>query len=214
MNGRKDAAMHNRSLLFPLVSFLTASCALCGVSAIAATPFAITATNFTWSSAGPNSSQYTVTGIPADGTIVINCIYAGTATAKYPICGGGPVAQVPVTAGQTLTGVIGFQAWGTPVPVSLPRTPHHSEYLPIAGVSLVGVFMAGLGRRRELRRWIAMVVLAMGALTGLAEISACGGTNPFAMTPGTYPYTISAVFQETGSNVPQPVSTTISVAVP
>jgi len=34
------------------------------------------------------------------------------------------------------------------------------------------------------------------------------------MTPGTYPYTVTAVFQETGSNVLQPVSTTITITVP
>jgi len=206
--------MHNRSLLLPFASFLTASCALWGVSAMASTPFVITATNFTWSSNGPNSSQYNVTGIPADGTIVINCSYAGTAMAKYPICGGGPVAQIPVTAGQTLTGVVSFQPWGTPIPASLHRTPHRSGYLPGAGLTLAGVFMAGFGLRRERQRWIALVVLAVGALAGLAGISACGGANPFAMTPGSYPYTVTAVFQETGSNVLQPVSTTITVTVP
>jgi hypothetical protein len=207
--------MHYRGQLFPFASILIVSCVFCGVSAMAATPFAITATNFTWSSAGSDFSQYTVTGIEGDGTIQINCIYAGTATAKYPICGGGPVALIPVTAGQTLTGVVGFKPWGTPIPASLHRTPQSSGYLPIAGLALSGVFMAGFGLRRRCPHWIALVVLALGALAGLGGISACGGSaNPFAMTPGTYQYTVSAVFQETGSNALQPVSATITVIVP
>jgi hypothetical protein len=49
------------------------------------------------------------TGIFADGTIAISCVYAGTAMAKYPICGGGPIDRIPVRAGQTLNGVINFQ---------------------------------------------------------------------------------------------------------
>ena len=206
--------MHNRRLLFPFAMFLTVSCALAGVSAMAATPFAITATNFTWSSTGPNSNQYTVTGIFADGTIAISCVYAGPAMAKYPICGGGPIDHIPVRAGQTLNGVINFQPWGTPVPVNLHKTPQRPGYLPIAGLTLAGVFMAGFGLLRRRPRWIALVVLAVGALAGLWGISACGGTNPFGMTPGTYPYTVTAVFQETGSNVLQPVSTTITITVP
>ncbi|MFY9855551.1 MAG: hypothetical protein WAK26_16900, partial [Terracidiphilus sp.] len=158
---------------------------------MAATPFAITATNFTWSSAGPNSSQYSVTGIQGDGTIVINCVYTGTAMAKFPVCGGGPVVQIPVTAGQTLTGVVGFQPWGTPIPASLHTTPRRSGNLPITDLALASVFMAGFGLRPGRRRWIALVVLAGGALAGLVGFSACGGANSFAMTPGTYPYTIT-----------------------
>jgi len=204
--------MHDGRLLFPFATFLAVSCLFCGVSALAATPFAITATNFTWSSTVANSSQYTVTGIPADGTIVINCTYAGTATAKYPICGGGPIASIPVTSGQTLTGAVSFNPWGTPIPVNLQRIPHRSGYLPIAGLALSGVFMAGFGMRRRARRWLVLAFFA-GAFAGLMELSACGG-NSNGMTPGAYPYTIAAVFQETGSNVLQPVSTTITVTVP
>ncbi len=208
--------MHNSRFLFPFALFLAASCALCGVSAMAATPFAITATSFTWSSASPNDSQYTVTGIPGDGTIQIGCVYAGTAMTKFPICGGGPIALIPVTAGQTLTGFVGFEPWGTPIPASLQSTPHRSSYLPIAGLALAGVFMAGYGLRRGRRRWIAMVVLAASVLAGLAGISACGGVaNPFAMTSGTYPYTITATWESsTPAILGAQTSTTVNVTVP
>lgn len=208
--------MHNRRLLFPFALFLAAIFALCGVSAMAATPFAITATSFTWSSAGPNASQYTVTGIQGDGTIQIGCVYAGTAMTKFPICGGGPLVQIPVTAGQTLTGLVGFKPWGTPIPASLQRTPHRSSYLPIAGLALAGVFMTGFGLRRGRWHWITMVVLAAGVLAGLAGISACGGVaNPFAMMPGTYPYTITATWESsTPAILGAQTSTTVNVTVP
>jgi hypothetical protein len=215
MIGAKDAAMQSRCLIVFFGSFLAVSCLSCGVSASAATPFAITAASLTWSLTGANSSQYTVTGIPGDGTIEVNCTYAGTATAKYPICGGGPIALIPVTAGQTLTGAVSFQAWGTPIPVNLQGTPHRSGHLPITGLTLSGVLMAGLGLRRGRRRRIALVVLAVSALAGLAGFSGCGGANPFAMTPGTYPYTITATWESTTPAIlGAQASTTISVTVP
>jgi hypothetical protein len=206
--------MRNRRLSVLFGSFLAVVCGLTGTSALAVTPFAITATNVAWSSTVANSSQYTVTGIPGDGTIEINCIYAGTATAKYPICGGGPIALIPVTAGQTLTGVVSFQPWGTPIPVNLRKAPHRSGHLPAAGLALAGALLLGFGLRRRASRWLMLVLLAVGALAGLAGISACTGSGN-GMTSGTYPYTISAQWESSGPAIlGNQTTTTITVTVP
>jgi hypothetical protein len=54
-----------------------------------------------------------------------------------------------------------------------------------------------------------LALFALGTLTGLAGIGACGGSSE-AVTPGTYAYAITATDGETGTSV----STTIYVEVP
>ena len=61
----------------------------------------MTATNVTMPSSGDGASQYTVTGIPASGTVTISCLFTGTiTTARIPECAAGPIASTQVTAGQ------------------------------------------------------------------------------------------------------------------
>ena len=76
----------------------------------AATPqFGITAANVTMPSSGMGQSAYTVTGIPITGNLGVVCQYSGPATqASLPDCSYGPIAQWPVTAGQTFSGAIEF----------------------------------------------------------------------------------------------------------
>ena len=99
---------------------LTAICGLTGARALAASGPTITATGFTMPSSGNGTSQFTVTGFPGDGTVIIGCVYAGTnIEAKIPYCLSGastasvPVTYIPVTAGQTLTGTVTFYPYGT-----------------------------------------------------------------------------------------------------
>jgi hypothetical protein len=78
---------HRVGFLFLL---LVASGAMGGASAVAAAPFAVTATNLTMPADSPvtisggvrsfhlGSSQYTVTGVPGGGTLSVTCQYAGT----------------------------------------------------------------------------------------------------------------------------------------
>jgi hypothetical protein len=72
--------------------------------------------------------------------------------------------------------------------------------------------MLGIGLRRRGQRWLAPAVFTVGTLIGLAGIGACSAS--FNMTPGTYQYTISAAFQETGANVLQGVNTNVNVTLP
>jgi hypothetical protein len=134
------------------------------------------------------------------GTISITCTYAGKTTeAKVPSCPNTPPHLYTVTAGGTLTGVVEFYPYGSAVPAAL---------------ALTGGLIIGLGKWRRVGRGFARAVFAVGTLTILAGIGACGG-NPNAMTSGAYPYTISAD-NESGSPTPlgQAVSTTINVTVP
>ena len=176
----------------------------------AATPeFAITAANVTMPASGVGSSQYAVTAIPMTGTLAVTCQYAGAATeAKIPNCTYGPIVAAPVTAGQTVTGTVYFYPYGSAVPMGLHRTGQ----APAAGLALAGGLLLGLGFRRRARGRLALTVLAVGTLGGLAEISGCtGGLN--GMTPGTYQYTITAGNGNPLNDLLAGASTTISGTV-
>jgi hypothetical protein len=221
--------MQRDGLCFSFRLFLIAGCALCGVSALAATPFAITATNVTMPTAGPTTnssgdtsiplgvSQITVTGIPAAGTLTIGCQYSGPATqAKIPKqCGIVGPGQLQVQASETtISGTVYFVPYSqgyVPGLAELPDAPGPSGHLPTSGMALAGGLMLGFGLRRRARRWLAFTVFAVFALAGALGISACGGSS--AMTPEAYPYTISAGFTETGSGAIQTAATTVLVTV-
>lgn len=227
--GRDSAMRRNRVALF-FLSLLTASCALSGVSALAATPFAITAANLTMPADDPSttsggvtaihmgSSQFTVTGV-GEGTLTIGCQYSGPVTqARIPQqCGIVGPGQVPVQAGETtLSGTVNFVPYGEgPVPglAQLRSVARPSSRLPATTLVLAGALMLGFGFRRRARRALWLAVLAACTLAGAAGMSACGGGNSNTMTPGTYPYTISAGFTEAGSSVIQTATTTITLTV-
>jgi hypothetical protein len=218
--------------LFSFIKLLlTGGCALTGVSALAASPFAITATAVTMPTAGPStdssgdtsiplgSSQFTVTGIPADGMLVIGCGYSGpVTTARIPQqCGPVGAAGRPVEAGQTLNGAVEFVPYGEgPIPGigKLERGPSPAGGLPAAGMALAGALMLGFGFRRWARRWLVLGVFALCALAGAAGIGGCGANNN-AMTPGIYPYTISAQLTSADGStlIGAPITTTVMVTV-
>ncbi len=176
-----------------------------GVPSRAATaPFAIAATDVTMTRSGTAISQFTITGIPLDGTIYLRCAYAGnTAMEKMvPICPMTPPRLYTVTAGGTLQGPITFYP---PTNVAIPASA------PVAGAALAAVLLLGLGFRRRCRGCLALLALCVACLAGM---TACGGSNN-GMTPGTYPYTITAVNNATSTTpLSVMVNTTINVTVP
>lgn len=177
-------------------------------------PFSITAANVTLvSNSSGGSSAYTVASIPLTGGLVVTCAYSGPATtARMPACGHGLIAQIQVTAGQTVTGTVAIDPYATPTPadsrLQLTRMPQ---------VALLGgALLLGLGLRRRTWRGLGGFVFACGAAAMLFSVGACGGSrNPFAMTAGTYAYTLTA--SNSGSGVTPlgvDVSTTFTVTVP
>lgn len=171
--------------------------------------YAITASNVTMPSNGNGQTQFTVTGIPSTGTLVMSCSYSGPqTTAKLPLCAGGPVFEFQVTAGQTVKGTIAFAPYSNVVPASRQR--RHGPEGPLAWAGLLVVLV---GLRRRLRAGIFRTLLLAVALAGVAGMAACGG-NSNATTPGTYAYTITA---DNEGNPTEPlgqgVSTTIQVTV-
>jgi hypothetical protein len=180
----------------------------------ASPPYAIAATNVTMSASGSGTTSYTVTGIPMSGSLIMSCQYSGSQTikAKIPVCGGAVADSIPVTAGQTVTGTIGFSAPSKPFPVDWHRTRRNGA--SAAALSLAGTLLFGFGFQRRFKRNSAALLLTVCAFAILPIVSACGG-NGNGMTPGTYPYTITAD-NEASPNTPlgQGVSTTIDVTVP
>jgi hypothetical protein len=219
----------NRASLF-LLPLLTAGCALYGVSGLAATPYAIAAANLTMPADDPpttsdgvtaihmGSSQFTVTGI-GEGTVTIGCQYSGPLTqAKIPQqCGIVGPGQVPVQQGETtISGTVYFVPYGEgPVPglAQLHSVRRPSSRLMAAAVALAGALILGFGFQRRTRRALLLAVLATCTLVGAAGITGCTAGNSNTMTPGTYLYTISAVFTETGSNAIQTASTAVTLTV-
>ena len=166
--------------------------------------FIITATNVTMSSSGTGVSQYTITGIPVTGTIVLSCGYSGSLMlGNLPICPLTPPVAYPVNAGGTLRGSIYFYPPNTPVPAVVPA----------AGMALAAVLLMGFRRRAPGGLW--SIVFAVTTLAGLATLTGCGGTYRFTLSPGTYPYTITAVNSPAVGTGPSYVaSTIIQVTVP
>lgn len=178
----------------------------------AAAPFTITASDVAMPSSGNGYSQYSVTNIPITGTMSISTSYAGTETgARMPTCANTPPVVYQVKAGGTLSGTIACYPYGAGLPAGLPQGRPSGR--AAAGLALAGALLFGFGLRCRLRRWLALTVLAAGTLAGLAGIGACGGSSN-GMTPGTYPYTISAVNGNPLTGLVVEASTTIEVTVP
>ncbi len=219
----------SRVVLF-FVLLLTSGCALCAESAVAATAFAVTAANLNMPADDPpttsggvttihmGSSQFTVTGV-GEGTLSIGCQYSGPVTqARIPQqCGIAGPGQVPVQSGETtLSGTVYFVPYGEgPVPslARLQSVPRPLNRLPAPALAMAVALMLGLGFQHRVRRALLQVVLAALTLVGAAGITACAAGNSNTMTPGTYPYTISVGFTETGSNAIQTATTTITLTV-
>ena len=194
---------------------------------LAATPspsFTITATNATLSSStasGVGSSSFILTSVNGyAGQVRVNCNPpTPPAGVTVPYCGYGVPsgnaavpAQPPITltANEAVTGTIAFYnaavPCSNPCPVSLPRRGGHG--LP-QSLALAGALLFGFAFRRKAARWLTLTLFAVGALAGLAAISACGGNND-VVTPGTYAYTISATDVTTAVSV----TTSVNVTVP
>ncbi|MGP8251971.1 MAG: hypothetical protein ACLQHF_08050 [Terracidiphilus sp.] len=204
------------SLLAPLVAFS-------GTNALAATPgFTIAATSVTMSNNASNGvgfSSFTLTSVNGyTGSVRVGCDPPNPPTGvNVPLCGSGspgvpaqPVQPpITLTANEVVTGTIPFYnaiAPCSPCPVSLPR---HGGHGPTSGLALAGALLIGFGFRRWVARGLTLTLLVVGALAGLAGISACGG-NKSVVTPGTYAYTIPA----TDINTAASVNTSINVTVP
>ena len=219
--------MKGYRLLVLVGSILLLGCELCAAQTV--TPFAITAANLTMPSVTVitttngvtsiplGSSAFTVTGIPGAGTLTISCQYSGPDTeAKIPqVCGPAGAPGVPIEAGETtLNGTVYFVPYGltTPSIGQLNNAPPPSRHLPAGGLALAGVLMAGFGLRCRGRRWLTMAVFALGALASLMGMSACSAGSQ-GMTPGTYPYAITAGFVPSNTNVTEDRGATVTLTV-
>jgi len=204
-----------------VLGFLIAINLFC-LDGLAAKPsFTFAATDVTLSSAsssGSGSSSFTLTSVNGyKGTVGIACHPAAPpAGVNLPVCEFGAIAYEAfeaLTPNQAATGTLAFLNTAppctNPCPVNLPR--HRDNGLK-PGLALAGALLLGFGIRRRPARWLTLILLGVGTLTGLAGISACGGGKK-AVTPGTYVYTLTAVDIDSSGSI-EPVSTSIKVTVP
>jgi len=137
---------------------------------------------------------------------VVSCAVANPpAGAVLPTCyQHGLIGEL--SANGKGVGEILFIAPGQTLPPSPAALMHRTGRL--AGTALAAVFLFGIGLRRRAKRWFSLVLLATGVLTGLAAISACGGSGN-SMTPGTYAYNVTATDANGVS-----AATTVNVTIP
>jgi hypothetical protein len=180
--------------------------------------FTIAAPAVTTDSAGSGLIQFTVSGIPFDGTLIIGCQYAGQSSyqsqARLPICGAGPVVGFPVTAGQTVTKTISLVPWGTPIPLALHGAPNKTHPVLASGFFVAGALFLGFGLRRFRRSWPCFFLVLLGALALTSGVSACGGSSSVPPA-GTYPYTLTAGLTSSSPAIlSAATSTTVQVTIP
>jgi hypothetical protein len=214
--------MRERRVLFLVAPLLAIALPLAAKSALAATPsFTVSAGNVTMSATAASSVTFTLTSVNGFSDLIeVGCDPTNQpAGATLPLCGpsGGAVAHPAIytlTANGTVQGSFPLlstfpapcSGTGCPVKFSRPRRKGLATGLSLAGALLFGL---GLSFRRRATRWLALTLLAFGALAGTAGITACGGSGR-TLTPGVWPYTIQAVSQSTD----EVVSATINVTVP
>jgi hypothetical protein len=213
--------MKERRVLLLFAALLAIALALAVEPALAATPsFTLSAGNVTMSATAASSVTFTLTSVNGfSGLIEVGCDPTNQpAGATLPLCGpSGAVAHPAIytlTANGTVQGSFPLlstfpapcSGTGCPVKFSRPRRKGLAGGLSLAGALLFGL---GLSFRRRTAHWLALTLLAFGALAGTAGITACGGSGR-TLTPGVWPYTIQAVSQSTD----EVVSATINVTVP
>lgn len=167
-------------------------------------------------STGSATSTFTLTSVNGyAGTIDIGCEPPTPPTGvKVPFCdlSVGP-ARPPytLTANLVVTGIIPLVNASPPCTDVCPVIlPHHRSHRFAPSLALAGMLLVGFGFRRRRARWLALMLVAAGALAGLAGITACGGANTNVVTPGTYAYTVSATDVKTSVSI----TTSINVTVP
>ncbi len=207
--------MQRQSVPVIFGALLAISVGLGGVRArAAATPtFTISASNVTMPTSGNGSIPIALTSVNgyAGNLAITDCSATNSpAGAKLPTCAGfgGPLGFA-LTANATVKGSLLLIPPGGVLPPSAASLSHRLVHGGAAGLALASVLLFGLSGRRRAARWLILALFALGTLTGLAGISACGG-NSNAMTPGTYSYAITATDNKTGTSV----STSTSVIVP
>ncbi len=201
--------MNTRRMLLLFTTLLAIGFGLSDRRAVAATPtFTLSAGNTTFTASGPNTVSWTVQSVDGyTGTVYVdNCGPANPPmSAKLPYCGGSTApAAITVPANGAASGMLPLFAFPVPSPVKLNRTRKGLA----TGLALAGALLLGFGFRRHKARWFALMLLALGTLAVMAGISACGSSN--TLTPGVWPYTVSA----TDTNTLVTVSATFNVTVP
>ena len=168
----------------------------------AAAPFTVTAQGVTLPESGFTSNSFTVSGIPEAGTVGVTCVYSGPASnALLPLCGGGPVWQQQVTAGQTVSAKVNIYPHGMAVPMT--------GNLGLMGAAAGALLLLTLRKTR-----LRLAALALCLLLLLPFATGCMDGLYNGTTPGTYPFTLTVVNTPTGSANAHTATTTFNVLVP
>ena len=110
--------------------------------------------------------------------VTLSCSVAGTGT-PLPTCGSFATNPLtPIAGGATTT--LAINTTGPSGANSRPRSIFYAMWLPVAGLSLVGM---GLSTSRSRRKKMFGVLMLGLMLTALLLIAACGGSSSSTTTP-------------------------------
>jgi hypothetical protein len=171
--------MNLRGLSGPLCLLLTAAFA-CSTASASGT-YTIYSTNVTISPTNSADTHYTVGKIPDTGTLWVTCslLTKVPSSTRAPFCYPGIPHATAVTAGQTVTGTLTIQPYGSPIAGIAPAVA-----FAFAGPLLI--FFRPLRRFR----WATGAIL-LACLSATIALAGCGG-NANGLTKGTYQFSISA----------------------
>lgn len=190
-------------------------------AANASAGFTLSATNVTLSSSGTGSSTVTLTAVDGySGIVSLECTFvkgpAGAATA--PICVTTPAHGYTLGPSQlTQTGTLPFEPPGSAIPAvqtrnQPPPSPAGSSSRIVASgvLAMASVVLLGVNKRLRSSRWLCVALFGIAIVTGLANLSACGGSGGIHGIPaGTYTFNVVAADQQSHTE-----TTSITVTVP
>jgi len=177
--------------------------------------FTLTASNVSISDQGSSTAGFTLTSVNGyTGQVGVVCIGPNSVLFPelvLPSCANTP-QYLTVPANGTVSGSLNFYPpWLSEMSMNRqgsPRPGRKPNRQPLAAVALASVL--GIGMRKRVNRWLAMIVVAAASLGAMTGLIGCIGHGGLAMTPGTYTYTVMA----TSDTLPLgSKSATISVTV-
>jgi hypothetical protein len=190
---------------------LTLTVAVPDFSIAATTPAAV-------SPGGSGTSTVTLTSIAGYASPVkMNCAVTGTGS-PAPACSATSFSTNPVTpTGAGATSTLTITTTGASAAIVYPSKFFYAMWLPIAGISLIGVGFSSAGSRRKKLLGFLMVAIVMAALFlmpacgGSSSNSGGGGGGCTSCTPaGSYTVTITGAGTDASATTH---STTVTLTV-
>ena len=179
---------------------------------LAASP---TSLSFTSGATTGNTDTITVTSVNGfAGPVALSCVLTGSSPYFPPSCNASSISA-PLAAGGTATSIVTIGSTTAQANETIQKAELERSWTLGGGATLAMLFfLPAFRRRRNLGSLLAVVLMALGAIS----LSGCGngGTAPATIksSAGTYTVTVTATGTTTGSTVAAtPATTTFSLTI-